>query len=58
MEQAEFASCHLIDIEIAIDSFFLKKKLQDECVKIANELKSAECIILLSCRRESFYQSP
>ena len=35
-----------------------KRKQQDEGVKIANELKSAECIIPLSCRRQSFYQSP
>ena len=26
MEQAEFASCHLIDIEIAVDSLLLKKE--------------------------------
>ena len=37
MEQAEFASCYLIDIETAINSF--KRKQQDEGVKIANELK-------------------
>ena len=39
MEQAEFASCHLINIEIAINSFLLKRKQQDEGVKNANELK-------------------
>ena len=38
MEQAEFASGHLIDVETAIDSLLLKKQ-QDEGVKIANELK-------------------
>ena len=37
MEQAEFASCHLIDIEIAIDYFLLKKQ-QDEGVKIAKQM--------------------
>ena len=58
MKQAEFASGHLIDVEIAIDSLLLKAKQQDEGAKIANELKSAECIIPLSCRRQSFYQSP
>ena len=57
MEQAEFASDHLIDVEIAIDPLLLKKQ-QDEGVKIANELKSAEGIIPLSCPRQSFYQSP
>ena len=34
-----------------------KGKQQDEGVKIANELKSAECIIPPNCRRQSFYQS-
>ena len=58
MEQAEFASCHLSNIKIAIDFLLLKGKQQDEGAKIANELKSAECIIPLSCRRQSFYQSP
>ena len=58
MEQAKSASCHLIDIEIAIDSFLVKRKERDEGMKIATELKSAECNIPLSCRRQSFYQSP
>ena len=35
-----------------------KRKQQDEGVKIANESKIAECIIPLSCRRQSFYQFP
>ena len=39
MERAEFASCHLINIEIDINSFFLKRKQQDKGVEIANELK-------------------
>ena len=39
MEQAEFVSCHLIILEIAINSPFLKTKQQDEGVEIANELK-------------------
>ena len=39
MEQAEFASCHLINREIAINSLLLKRKQQDEGVEIANELK-------------------
>ena len=34
-----------------------KKKQQDEGVKIANEIKPAECIIPLSCRRQFFDQS-
>ena len=38
MEQAEFASCHLINIEIAINSLLLKGKQQDEGVEIANYL--------------------
>ena len=58
MEQAEFASGHKIDVEIAFDSLPMKKKQKDEGVKIANTLKSAECITPLSCRRQSFYQSP
>ena len=39
MEQAEFASCHLINIEIAINFLLLNRKQQGEGVKIANELK-------------------
>ena len=39
MEQAEFASCHLIKIGRAIKSLLLKRKQQDEGVEIANELK-------------------
>ena len=35
-----------------------KGKQQEEGVIIANERKSAECIIPLSCRRQSSYQSP
>ena len=50
MEQAELASGHLIDVKIAIDSLPLKRQ-QDEGVKYTNELKSADCIIPLSCRR-------
>ena len=38
MEQAGFASGHLIDVKIAIDSLLLKEKQQDEGVKITNEL--------------------
>ena len=34
-----------------------KTKQQDEGVKITNELKRAECIIPLSCRRQFFEQS-
>ena len=56
MEQAEFAAGHLIDVKLAIDSLLLKRKQQHEEVEIANE-KSAECIIPLSCRRQSSYQS-
>ena len=52
MEQAELASNHLIDVKIAIDSLLLKEKQQDEGVEITNELKSAECIIPLMCRRQ------
>ena len=58
MEQAEFAAGHLIDVEIAIDSLLLKRKQQGEEVKFANELKRAESIIPLSCRHQSFDQSP
>ena len=39
MEQADFASCHLINIEIAINSLLPKRKQQDEGVEIANDLK-------------------
>ena len=52
MGQAEFAAGHLLDVEIAIDSLLLKRKHQDERVEIANEIKRAECIIPLSCRRQ------
>ena len=48
MEQTEFAAGHLIDVEIAIDSLLLKRKQQDEGVKIANEIKRAECTTKLS----------
>ena len=58
MERAEFAAGHLIDVEIAIDSLLLKRKQQDEGVEIANEIRRAECIIPLSCRRQFFDQSP
>ena len=51
MEQAELASGHLIDVKIAIDSLLLKEKQQDEGVENTNKLKSAECIIPVSCRR-------
>ena len=57
VEQADFATGHLIDVEIAIDSLLLKRKQQDEGVEIANEIKRAECIIPLSCRRQFFDQS-
>ena len=39
MEQAEFASCHLIKIETAIDSLFLKENDNMKVWKIATELK-------------------
>ena len=39
MEQAEFAAGHLIDVEIAIDSFLLKRKQQDEGVETAKDIK-------------------
>ena len=42
MEQAEFAAGHLIDVEIAIDSFLLKRKQQDEGVETANDKKRAK----------------
>ena len=58
MEQTEFAAGHLIDVEIAIDSLLLRRKPQDEGVENANEIKRAECIIPLSCRRQLFDQSP
>ena len=57
MEPAEFAAGHLIGVKIAIDSLLLKRKQQHEEAEIANEMKSADCIIALSCRRQSFYQS-
>ena len=50
----EFAAGHLINVKIAIDSLLLKRKRQHEGVEIANEIKSAECIIPQSCRRQSF----
>ena len=57
MEQTEFAAGHLINIKIAIDSLLLKEKAQMKERKL--EMKqSAECIIPLCCRRQSFYQSP
>ena len=36
MEQVEIASCHMINIERAIDSHLLKVKQQDEGVRICN----------------------
>ena len=39
IEQADFASFHLIDKEIAVDPLLLKRKQQDEVVEIAIELK-------------------
>ena len=58
MEKAEFAAGRLIDVEIAIDSFLLKRKQRDEGVRIANKIKRSECIIPLSYRRQFFDQSP
>ena len=58
MEQAELAAGHLIDEEKAIDSLLLKRKQRGGGVKIAKEIKHAECIIPLSCRRQFFDQSP
>ena len=58
MEKVEFASGRLIDVKIAIDFLLLKENSKDEGLKIEKELKSAQCIIPLSCRRQSFYQSP
>ena len=57
MEQTEFAARHLINIKIAIDSLLLKTRSKNEEVEIAKE-QSAECIIPLCCRRQSFFQSP
>ena len=57
MEQAEFAAGHLIDVKITIDSLLLKRKQRHEGVEIAKEIKRAECIIPLSCRRQFFDQS-
>ena len=57
MEQAGLASGHLIDVKIAIDSLLLKEKQQDEGMKVTNELKSAECIIPISCRPQFCDQS-
>ena len=57
MEQTEFAAGHLINIKIAIDSLLLKENSTNEGVEM--EMKqSAECIIPICCRRQSFYQSP
>ena len=39
MERVEFASSHLINIEIPINCLLLKIKQEDEDVEIANELK-------------------
>ena len=57
MELAEFAAGHLIDVKIAIDSLLLKRKHRDEGMEIPYEIKRAECIIPLSCRRQFFDQS-
>ena len=38
MEQAKFAAGHLIDVEITIDSFLLKRKKQHEGAEMANEI--------------------
>ena len=37
MEQAEFAAGHLIVVEIAIDSVLLKRRHQNEGVKLQNK---------------------
>ena len=60
MEQAEIASRHLINIEIATDSLLLKEnsKMKVWKLQMNQRIKSAECIIALSCRRQSFHQSP
>ena len=56
MEQAELAAGHLINIKVAIDSLLLKRKHPHEGVEIKMR-ESAECIIPIGCRRQSFYQS-
>ena len=40
MEQAEFASCQLIDIKIGIDSFFLKENVK---MKVGNFKRIKKC---------------
>ena len=57
MEHAEFASCHLIDKKNSHRFASCKRKQQYEGVQIANELRSAECIIPLSCSHQPFFQS-
>ena len=54
MEQMEVATGHLIDVNIAIDSLLLKSQQQNKRLEIATEIKRAECIIPLGCRRQSF----
>ena len=58
MEQAEFASCHLVDMKVAIDSLLLKQTATRRRERTCNRIKNGECIIPLSCRCQSFYQSP
>ena len=57
-EQAEFASRHLVDMKVAIDSLLLKKTARRRRERICNRIKSGDCIIPVSCCRQSFYQSP
>ena len=54
MEQTEFAAGHLINIKIAIDSLLLKEKAKMKEWQLEKK-QSAECIIPLCCRRQSFF---
>ena len=59
MKQEELAFCHLIDLgKTIIEALLLKENSKMKMCKKLQLEKSGDCIIPLSCRRRSFYQSP
>ena len=58
MKQEEVASCPVIDVKVPTDSLLLKENSEMKVWKNCNWIKRRECIIPISCRHQSFYQSP
>ena len=46
MKRAEFASCHLVNIKVAIDSLLLKQQLDEDVKEIATSIKVEKVLYL------------